>query len=312
MLASQSHYHQPHHNQCLRSALLLAVFLFLSACAQQKPTDDSTQPAVHTSTEVSASSTMTIQTSQGSFELEPTVVSYAPQTFSDPLESINRPIFAFNDLVFRYMFIPLAKGYQKVVPSPVRSGVSNFFSNVREPLNALNHVLQGEGKASGSSLSRFVINSTLGIFGLFDPANDWFAIKEQKATLNQTLASYDVGYGSFLVLPFLGQTDTRNGFSTVVEGIIHPINLATDSPQTLYIQGYSSFHAFSPQSNSYEKLKQHTEDPYLFFRNLYLQGVLRDQQFSEKTLPEESFELNPHSSGHQPQQTQGLAEQVEK
>jgi len=282
MLASPFHSHQgqchqPYYYQCLRSALLLVGFLFLSACAQQKPLNQNTQAPANTSGEVKSSGTMTIQTSQGSFELEPTVVSYAPQTFSDPLEAINRPIFAFNDLVFRYMFIPLAQGYQYVVPSPIRSGVSNFFSNIREPLNAINHVLQGEGKASGTSLSRFVINSTLGLLGFFDPANDWFAIKEQTATLNQTLASYDVGYGSFLVLPFLGQTDTRNGFATVVEGMIHPINLATDSPQTLYIQAYSSFHAFSPQADSYEILKQHTEDPYLFFRNLYLQGVLRDQ-----------------------------------
>ena len=200
--------------------------------------------------------------------------------------------------MFRHVLIPASHGYQAVVPTPVRSGVSNFFSNIREPLNAVNHILQGNGSGLGSSVSRFLINSTVGILGLFDPAEDWFEIKEKKATLNQTLASYDTGYGAFLVLPFLGQTDTRNGFSTVVEGIVHPINMLTGSPDAFYIQAYGSFHEFAPQADSYETLQQKSEDPYLFFRNLYLQGVLRDQQFAEKALGSESFPLNPHSTGH--------------
>lgn len=243
--------------------------------------------------------TLDIQTSQGSFSVEPTVVSYTQEDIYDPLEFINRPIFAFNDVVYRYALIPVAEGYQQVVPAPARKGVSNFFSNLREPLNLVNHVFQLNGEGAVKSVSRFLINSTLGLLGLFDPAQDWFDIDEQKATLNQTLASYDVGYGTFLVLPFLGQTDTRNGFSTVVESVFHPINQLTDSPDTFYIQGYSSVHEFAPSAASYETLEEQADDPYIFFRNLYIQGVLRDQQFSPDAQPAESFELNPHSTGHQ-------------
>ena len=273
---------------CLLVLLLLGLS---SGCAVNKTQNE---PATDSQTQ-----NMRIDSSHGSFELAPTVVSYAPETFNDPFERFNRPMFAFNDFMFRHILIPIGHGYQNVVPKPVRGGVTNFFSNIREPLNALNHVLQGNGSDTGVSVGRFLINSTIGLLGLFDPADAWFAIKEQKATLNQTLASYDMGYGSFLVLPFLGQTDTRNGFSTLVEGVIHPLNSVADAPQSLYIQAYGSFHEFAPQADSYEILQQQSDDPYLFFRNLYLQGVLRDAQFTEGAMPSEAFPLNPYSEKQQ-------------
>jgi phospholipid-binding lipoprotein MlaA len=273
---------------CLLVLLLLGLS---SGCAVNKTHHE---PATN-----SQAKNMRVDSSHGSFELAPTVVSYAPETFSDPFESFNRPMFAFNDFMFRNILIPVGHGYQNLVPKPVRGGVTNFFSNIREPLNALNHVLQGNGSDTGVSVGRFLINSTIGLLGLFDPADAWFAIKEQKATLNQTLASYDMGYGSFLVLPFLGQTDTRNGFSTLVEGVIHPLNSVADAPQSLYIQAYGSFHEFAPQADSYEILQQQSDDPYLFFRNLYLQSVLRDAQFTEGAMPSEAFPLNPYSEKQQ-------------
>lgn len=277
--------------------MVLLLVCILSACAAKVPKE----PEHTTTGPVSDKGNLVVNSSHGSFELEPTVVGYEPETFNDPLESFNRPVFAFNDFMFRHILIPASRGYQTIVPSPVRTGVSHFFSNIREPLNAVNHVLQGNGSGLGSSVSRFLINTTIGLLGFFDPADAWFDIKEQKATLNQTLASYDMDYGAFLVLPFLGQTDTRNGFSTVVEGIVHPVNWISSSPDTLYIQAYGSFHEFSPQADSYETLQQQSDDPYLFFRNLYLQGVLRDKQFSEQSLGSEAFPLNPHSTGHQAQ-----------
>ena len=273
---------------CLLVLLLLGLS---SGCAVNKTQNEPTAN--------SQAKNMRVDSSHGSFELAPTVVSYAPETFNDPFERFNRPMFAFNDFMFRHILIPVGHGYQNVVPKPVRGGVTNFFSNIREPLNALNHVLQGNGSNTGVSVGRFLINSTIGLLGLFDPADAWFAIKEQKATLNQTLASYDMGYGSFLVLPFLGQTDTRNGFSTLVEGVIHPLNSVADAPQSLYIQAYGSFHEFAPQADSYEILQQQSDDPYLFFRNLYLQGVLRDAQFTEGAMPSEAFPLNPYSEKQQ-------------
>lgn len=220
-----------------------------------------------------------IETSQGKQVLTPTVVTYDPVTFDDPLESINRPIFAFNDVIYRYLFIPVSKGYDTVVPDPVQTGVGNFFSNLREPLNLLNNLAQGEGKKSGTNLGRFLINSTVGLLGLFDPADAWFDLPEQTATIGDTLESYDVGYGNYLVLPILGQSDFRNAFSTISESILSPVHVISDSPQSTYLQGLDGFNDFVPTAPTYEELRAQSDDPYTFFRNMYLQSVLRDSEY---------------------------------
>jgi phospholipid-binding lipoprotein MlaA len=145
------------------SLLLLLLIGLSSGCAANKtPIESETN---------SQAKNMRVDSSHGSFELAPTVVSYAPETFNDPFESFNSPMFAFNDFMFRNILIPVGHGYQNLVPKPVRGGVTNFFSNIREPLNALNHVLQGNGSDTGVSVGRFLINSTIGLLGLFDPAD---------------------------------------------------------------------------------------------------------------------------------------------
>jgi phospholipid-binding lipoprotein MlaA len=268
---------------------VLSAALFLSACSSHSPEQSENQAQ---STNKSQSE-LVINSSHGSQTIEPTVVSYPAEksgqgvsfsenaAFEDPLEFINRPIFAFNDKLFEYVLIPAAKGYTKVVPDPVRNSVGNFFSNIREPLNALNQLFQGDVGDSGKSVGRFLINSTVGILGFFDPATSWFEIDEKVSTINDTLVNYDVGYGSYLVLPILGQSDLRNGFSTITESVFHPIQYATENPETLYIQAYGGFHAFTPEAPTYEQLRSETDDPYIFFRNLYMQSMLRDQQYPE-------------------------------
>lgn len=261
--------------------------LLLTACSTLNPIE----PHEVVAQPDSSAAELVVTSSHGTQTIEPTVVSYAADdatsvieggqtaAFDDPLEFINRPIFAFNDKLFEYILIPASHGYIAVVPVPVRQGVTNFFSNIREPLNALNHLFQGQVATSGKSVGRFLINSTVGLLGLFDPATAWFDIQPNVSTINDTLASYDVGYGSYLVLPFLGQSDLRNGFSTLTESMLSPIQYVSDDPQTLYIQIYAGFHKFAPEAATYEKLRQETDDPYVFFRNLYMQGVLRDQQY---------------------------------
>lgn len=268
---------------------VLSAALFLSACSSHSPEQSENQVQETNETQ----SELVINSSHGSQTIEPTVVSYPADkrvqgvsfsenaAFEDPLEFINRPIFAFNDKLFEYVLIPAAKGYTKVVPDPVRNSVGNFFSNIREPLNALNQLFQGDVGDSGKSVGRFLINSTVGILGLFDPATSWFEINEKVSTINDTLVNYDVGYGSYLVLPVLGQSDLRNGFSTITESVFHPIQYATENPETLYIQAYGGFHAFAPEAPTYEQLRSETDDPYVFFRNLYMQSMLRDQQYPE-------------------------------
>lgn len=260
--------------------LVISLLLGFSGCASQP--EKVVQEHEPDMTETTAADPMVVSSSHGEDVIEPTVVGYQPKTFDDPLESINRPIFAFNDVVYRYALIPAAKGYLKVMPEPAQQSVSNFFANIREPLNAINHLAQANGGYMLKSLARFVINSTVGLLGFFDPATAWFDIEEHKSTLGDTLHSYGADYGAYLVLPLLGSSDTRNGFSTIVESVASPLNNITDDPQTLYIQAYGGFHDFAPQAETYEKLSTESEDKYLFFRNLYLEGLLRDEQYKEE------------------------------
>jgi phospholipid-binding lipoprotein MlaA len=280
------------------SGSLLSASLFLSACSTHSPQQAPEQAEISNK----AGSELVINSSHGEQTIEPTVVSYPAQNnakgvsnseniaFDDPLEFINRPIFAFNDKLFEYVLIPAAKGYTNVVPDPVRTSVGHFFGNIREPLNALNQLFQGEVSDSGKSIGRFLINSTVGLLGFFDPATAWFEIDENVSTINDTLVKYDVGYGSYLVLPILGQSDLRNGFSTITESVFHPIQYAAESPETLYIQSYGGFHAFAPEAPTYEELRKETDDPYVFFRNLYMQSMLRDQQYPAENQEPQNVE----------------------
>src|SRR5690606_21393216 len=132
--------------------LLLSLLLILSGCASQPDSAEQIEPQQ----QASAAGPIAVKSSHGTDVIEPTVVGYAPKTFDDPSESINRPIFAFNDVVYRYALIPAAKGYLNIMPEPAQQSVSNFFANIREPLNAVNHLMQANGGYMGKSLTRFL------------------------------------------------------------------------------------------------------------------------------------------------------------
>lgn len=278
----------------IQLALCVLFCGILGACASsQKETNSQAAPP-----EEDTPPTLRIESSHGVQEIQPTVVAYSKtqgdhqeaQTsseFSDPLEAINRPVFAFNNVLFRYFLIPVSHGYKAITPELFRTGISNVFANIREPLNAINHLAQAEGRSFGHNLSRFLINSSLGILGLFDPADAWFGIESRVSHIDDTLRTYGVGYGSYLVLPFFGQSDLRNGFSILSESFASPIRYITDNPETLYIQAYQGFHLAVPKLLTYEELHQHKEDPYVFFRNLYMQGILRDQQYPAGRMREQ-------------------------
>lgn len=210
-------------------------------------------------------------------DIEPTVVSY--RNFRDPLEPVNRAVFAFNDVSYRYVFVPLARGYNRHVPDPARESVGNFFHNLQAPVHLINNLLQLKPRAAGTNIARFGINSTLGILGLFDPAERWFDLAPADASLDETLAKYGAGYGFYLVVPLLGPSSLRAGSSALVEGYFHPIAYLTEDGERIIIQGFDYFQDFAPQADGYIQQVEESDDPYLFIRNLYLQTLLRDAQF---------------------------------
>ncbi|MBA6384852.1 VacJ family lipoprotein [Colwellia sp. BRX10-6] len=206
----------------------------------------------------------------------PSVISYEEP--EDSLRFINEPIFKFNDKVYRYVLSPFAVGYQKVVPLPVDQSIRNFFYNLREPLYALNHLFQGELSKSGNSLARVLVNSTIGLFGLFDPANSMMELERDKTTFGETLASYGVGHGFYLVLPLLGPSDLRDTASLSFNYLAHPLNFINDkraAQQLLFVDGIQ---AQTPILAKYPQVLTDVENPYEFTRNLYMQSIQRDGQ----------------------------------
>ena len=140
----------------------------------------------------------------------------------DPIEPFNRAIFSFNNVADKIILEPVSKGYKKL-PSPLQSGISNFLSNLRMPLIFVNQLLQGQGKNASESAGRFLVNSTIGVFGLADVA-DKMGLEEKDEDFGQTLATWGVGDGFYVVLPLFGPSNVRDSAGMVLTLTTDPIN----------------------------------------------------------------------------------------
>ena len=209
--------------------------------------------------------------------IDPNVVSY--DDYHDPLMPLNRFVFGFNDFVSRYALLPLGKGYARLVPDVVDRRIDSFFDNAATPIYAVNHLLQAKPKPSGRNFARFGINTTLGLLGIFDPAAAWFGLERDETDFAETLAHYDAGYGTYLVLPFFGPSDARNASARVVDYFLQPIPWVLDNPEGFVLLSYGFFHDFAQSAEDYEDLMKQSDDPYIFMRNMYLQGVQRDAAY---------------------------------
>ncbi|MFN2308817.1 MAG: VacJ family lipoprotein [Gammaproteobacteria bacterium] len=131
------------------------------------------------------------------------------EDISDPLEPVNRVVDQFNDKVDRALIKPVAEVYEKVTPTPVRSSVGNFFGNLGEPRVIVNQFLQGKGREGLSDTGRLLVNSTLGLFGLFDPASQ-MGLNRHDEDFGQTFGRWGIGEGWYVVLPLMGPSTVRD------------------------------------------------------------------------------------------------------
>ena len=151
------------------------------------------------------------------------------QKSADPLKGFNRTVYGFNKTADRYVLKPVAQGYNYIVPKPAQNSVGNFFDNLAEPLNIVNNALQGKGYRALDSVYRFVINSTVGILGLFDVAS-YYNIEPAKEDLGQTFAAWGIAPGPYIMLPLLGPTNLRDGIGRLGEVVTYyPNSIITDS-----------------------------------------------------------------------------------
>jgi phospholipid-binding lipoprotein MlaA len=205
---------------------------------------------------------------------------------SDPLEGYNRALTSFNDKVYVSVFNPISKAYSLALPKTIRVGVSNLFSNIKTPLSAVNNILQLKIKNGVSEISRFTINSTLGIFGLMDIAKDNFGIEAKEEDFGQTLGYYGVGSGFHIVLPFYGPSNVRDIISLSCDSYVSPLSANGYSYQipdkwseSMAIAVTSRVNKNSLHLGEYESLKKDSLDFYIFLRDAYEQS--RNNQIKE-------------------------------
>lgn len=144
-----------------------------------------------------------------------------PDDANDPLEGYNRAMFGINGMVDGVLLKPAAELYVRVLPAPLRRGVSNLLDNLGAPLDAANNLLQGKAARAGTSLGRFAVNSTLGLGGVFDVA-EGFGWERAPEDFGQTLASWGMGEGPYLVLPLLGPSNPRDALGFAVDWAADP------------------------------------------------------------------------------------------
>ncbi len=189
---------------------------------------------------------------------------------SDPLELVNRAIFTFNDRLHIWVLEPTARGYRKVTPSVLRTGLLNFFNNLLEPTRIINSLLQGRFKAAGETFLRFILNTTAGVGGLMDPAT-FEGLKSHEHQFASTLADYGVASGPYIVLPFFGPNDLRGIFGLVGDTLTCPLFfiLNNDPLAAAAVQTSDTVNRTSFRLDEYEKMLSGALDPYIAVRDAY-------------------------------------------
>ena len=193
-----------------------------------------------------------------------------PSPEHDPFESYNRAMFSFNDTLDKNIVKPVAAAYKDYVPSPVQSGISNFFGNLGDILVVLNDLLQGKFAQARDDTLRVFVNSVFGLFGLFDVASH-MELPKHHEDFGQTLGVWGVSDGPYLVLPFLGASTVRDTAGLLVDSTADPIYNISDSDARLATIALKAVDTRADLLGASKVLDQAAFDRYAFLRDAYLQ-----------------------------------------
>lgn len=209
----------------------------------------------------------------------------------DPLESINRGVYKFNDVADKAVIKPVAGAYKAVLPSPIRTGVSNFFGNLNTFVSVINDLLQLKLGKAVEGAGRFVINTTFGVAGLVDVAS-MDGIEKRNEDFGQTLGYWGVGSGAYIVLPFLGPSSVRDTTGLVVDTLaFDPITYVDDPAARNSARALKMLNARARILPASDLLDEAALDPYAFMRDAYFQR--RQSQIHDGNPPdpeEEDFD----------------------
>lgn len=185
----------------------------------------------------------------------------------DPYEGVNRKIHNFNDFADRRIIRPVAVGYSKVMPNPAKTVVSNFFGNLIDMGDGVNNLLQGKPKDAANDVARVLVNTTIGIGGLFNPASR-MGLADHDEDFSQTLAVWGVPSGPYVVLPFLGPSTVRDVFGRSFDSRLDPLRYYNPVSHRNSLFGFSVIHTRS-QFLAADSVV--FGDTYIFYRDAYLQ-----------------------------------------
>ena len=215
-------------------------------------------------------------------------------TEGDPFESFNRAMFNFNEGLDEYILKPVAQGYDKAMPEPVKTGVTNVFNNLDDIFVIINDLLQFKLTQFTQDTGRFIINSTFGIFGLFDVATQ-MGLPKHNEDFGQTFATWGIGKGPYVVLPFFGPRTLRGTGGFIIESIYDPLYNIEDNDAALYgsvaLRAIDARYKLLKASNVVE---QAALDKYSFIRDAYLQH--RKNLIYDGNPPEENVLQAPKAT----------------
>ena len=255
------------------------TFFLLCGCAHKRAnaplasSDPAAAQSVSKDQDISSSDETTSDTEEKDDFLDEFEEEYKNKSIhiADPLSSWNRAMFHFNDKFYFWLLKPVARGYKAVIPGVVRTGARNFFRNIFTPIRLTSCILQGKVKAGGTELTRFVVNSTVGILGVADPAQKYLKLEMSDEDFGQTLGVYGIGNGFYLVWPLLGPSTLRDSVGMVGDWFLNPINYVESVEASVAIWSYEKINETSFRIGDYESIKEAAIKPYEAFRDAYIQ-----------------------------------------
>ena len=211
----------------------------------------------------------------------------AGHPINDPWENYNRAMYKFNDTVDRYALKPVAKGYRFITPNFIEKGISNFFSNIDDVTVTINDLLQGKFAQAAQDGWRFLLNSTIGLGGLFDVATP-LGLEKHHEDFGQTLGKWGVAEGPYIVLPFLGPATVRSGGGRIVDFASDPLTYVSPDWARLSLVGGEMVNQRAALLEA-SALLDSAFDPYVFLRDAYVQNrrqLAYDNRFTEADIEE--------------------------
>lgn len=206
-------------------------------------------------------------------------------------------MFSFNYQVDKYVIKPVAEGYRAVTTPFIRERISSVIDNLKEPVSAGNYLLQADPEASVKSLSRFVINSTLGLVGMFDVAEGW-GLPKDKTTFNETFAKWCIPQGPFIVLPLLGPSTPRAATGMALDFVFDPVYWATYQDANVHDKaswGYAIAQGITVREAALDildDLERNSVDFYATMRSAYLQNQSKLKCFNDVSKDENTYDFD--------------------